>query len=309
MATSRRIALETWDPDYGSPTDAAVLEPTDVKVNPDVELAAAEWRPIAGAAPAAGKCDVLFIDGVRRTDAIAWITEGSGPPFRAILASYAAGAVHVGQSARVISAECCRVLVAAVKTDALITKAGTWAALVTTADTPEQLSLAVQERMTDLEISVAHQHGGATDLIVIDGPLRGRQDIAGAVGYVKTHQVAYLPATLQPVIAALKAGERTPIFRCTTSWSRYSWYLRLPGNASHAWWGVIRLEASERLGVSEVVKLANTTAGVLPRFASVPHKDPRAPQNLFPIGGLERELRRRLGDREIITRLLRAAEH
>ena len=49
---------------------------------------------------------------------------------------------------------------------------------------------------------------------------------------------------------------------------------------------------------------------VLPRYGSSPHKDPRAPQNLFPIGGLERELRRRLGDPLLIQRALReAAQH
>ncbi|MEZ5258575.1 MAG: hypothetical protein R2705_17280 [Ilumatobacteraceae bacterium] len=37
-------------------------------------------------------------------------------------------------------------------------------------------------------------------------------------------------------------------------------------------------------------------SALLPRFASVPHKDRRAPQNLAPIAGLERQLRRRLGD-------------
>jgi hypothetical protein len=52
------------------------------------------------------------------------------------------------------------------------------------------------------------------------------------------------------------------------------------------------------------VGLADLTATVLPRFASKPHKDPRAPQNLVPIGGLERQLRRRLGDARLIQRAL-----
>jgi hypothetical protein len=45
----------------------------------------------------------------------------------------------------------------------------------------------------------------------------------------------------------------------------------------------------------------------LPRYASARHKDPRAPQNLYPIGGLERELRRRLGDKELAIRALRSS--
>jgi hypothetical protein len=301
----RRIAFESWDPDYGGPVDGAVLEPTDVNVDPDIEMAAADWRPVMPSVSETVTGDVLFIDGVRRTDAFAWITQDDKPPFRAILASFAAGAVRAASTAHVISAECRRVLVASERTDAIKTKAGTWQARVASGNTLEQLSLAVQECMTELEIDVASESDAGAELVVIDGPLRGRQDIAGAVGYVKTHQVAYLPAPLQPVVAALKAGERTPVFRCTTSWSRFSWYMRLPGPASHAWWGIVRLEASERLGASNVIGVANRTASVLPRFASEGHKDPRAPQNLFPIAGLERELRRRLGDRQIIERALR----
>ena len=53
--------------------------------------------------------------------------------------------------------------------------------------------------------------------------------------------------------------------------------------------------------------IADTTCVVLPRFASEPHKDSRAPQNLYPIAGLERELRRRLGDPRLLYRALRAA--
>ena len=36
-----------------------------------------------------------------------------------------------------------------------------------------------------------------------------------------------------------------------------------------------------------------------------PHKDARAPQNLYPIGGLERVLRHRLGDAQVCYRALR----
>ena len=43
----------------------------------------------------------------------------------------------------------------------------------------------------------------------------------------------------------------------------------------------------------------------LGRFASVAYKDSRAPQNLYPIAGLERELRRRLGDPRVLYRALR----
>jgi hypothetical protein len=42
-------------------------------------------------------------------------------------------------------------------------------------------------------------------------------------------------------------------------------------------------------------------------LAGVEYKDPRAPQNLVPIGGLEKLLRHRLGDTRLLYRALRAA--
>lgn len=56
--------------------------------------------------------------------------------------------------------------------------------------------------------------------------------------------------------------------------------------------------------------LGSKPAGVgtaIPPLAGTPYKDPRAPQNLVPIGGLECELRHRLGDQQLLYRALRAA--
>ena len=54
---------------------------------------------------------------------------------------------------------------------------------------------------------------------------------------------------------------------------------------------------------------AETVTATLPRYASEPHKESRAPQNLYPVGGLERELRRRLGDPDLLYRALRRSAH
>ena len=43
---------------------------------------------------------------------------------------------------------------------------------------------------------------------------------------------------------------------------------------------------------------------VLPRFASRAYKDPRAPQNLMPVAGLEKRLRGLLGDPKLLHRTL-----
>ena len=102
-------------------------------------------------------------------------------------------------------------------------------------------------------------------------------------------------------------GQRTPAFTMGTSWRRNSWYLQLPGTPGVPWSGIVRLECSADLPAAEVIRLADLTARLLPPLASSPHKDPRAPQNLVPIGGLERELRHRLGDQQLLYRSLRAA--
>jgi hypothetical protein len=144
-------------------------------------------------------------------------------------------------------------------------------------------------------------------LLVVDGPLRGRTHLDRTVGYIKTHHASYLPAAQAAVVGALEPGQRTPVFMMGTSWRRHSWYLRLPGAPGVPWSGVVRLECSPDLPPAAVIRLADLTARLLPPLASAPHKDPRAPQNLVPIGGLERELRRRLGDQQLLYRALRSA--
>ncbi len=57
----------------------------------------------------------------------------------------------------------------------------------------------------------------------------------------------------------------------------------------------------------EAATLAGRTQVTLARYASAGYKDSRAPQNLYPIAGLERALRRRLGDAGVLYRALRSA--
>ena len=99
------------------------------------------------------------------------------------------------------------------------------------------------------------------------------------------------------------------MFRLTSTggWSRYSWYLRLPCPAGAPWAGIVRLECSAELAVGEAATLAGRTQVTLARYASAGYKDSRAPQNLYPIAGLERALRRRLGDAGVLYRALRSA--
>jgi hypothetical protein len=115
------------------------------------------------------------------------------------------------------------------------------------------------------------------------------------------------PTAQHGVVSALEDGQRTPVFATGTAFSRYACYLRLPGGLATPWAGVVRLEVPADLDVPDAIALLARAAGVLPRYASEPHKEPRAPQNLYPIAGLERALRRRLGDEALLYRALRQA--
>ena len=188
----------------------------------------------------------------------------------------------------------------------IVTRHATYPARMAGSNDIAALMLAVHERMTDVEVGIAGRVDGA-DLVVIDGPLRARTHIDHAVGFIKSHAVRYLPEELHRVVGALAAGQRTPVFTVASTWSRHSWYLRLPGPSGSPWSGIARCECSPDLAPAAAIELANMTAAVLPRFASEPHKDTRAPQNLYPIGGLERELRHRLGDQALLFRSLQLA--
>ena len=177
-----------------------------------------------------------------------------------------------------------------------------------------RLSQALQSRLTDVEVaaaatarSVIHNHSTPVDddLLIIDGPLRGRQHLPRALGYIKSHRTTYLPPELNALVGTLTPGQRTPVFHMGTSWDRRSWYLRLPGLPGSPWAGIVRVECAAELPITEVIRLANMSQTVLGRFASASYKDSRAPQNLYPIGGLERELRHRLGDPRLLYRALR----
>jgi hypothetical protein len=297
-----RFTVEAWDSDYGAPTDAE-MEDASERVDATVELRHEEWRPLLpDTDPVA---DVLFVDGVRRVDATLWIDQPPDFPGFALAATYAAGAVRCNGKARVEECEVERGLFTSAPATDVSTGVGTYAVKATKGTTPEELWLGIQQRMGSLEAVVAHRAGGS-ELLVVDGPLSHARDLENAVGYIKTQKVQYLPLELRQVLTALPAGHRTPMFLVTTAKSRFSWYLRLANHAGPAG-GLVRCEIDADMTSAEAARVATKVSATLPRYASARHKDPRAPQNLYPIGGLERDLRHRLGDKEMAMRALRRA--
>ena len=298
--------METWAPEYGVAVDAEGLEQADGDVMVDAERPAGEWSAIDPQPEARPPERVVFIDGVRRVDARVWITVGS-KTHAGLCASVAAGAVRCAKGeARVVGSKLFRGVYAdaTVAGGPIVTRHGAYDFVPCTSSASEDLYRAIHERMTFLETQI---EDADADLVVFDGPLRGRTFLGG-VGFIKTQHVQYLPDREQQVQATLGAGQRTPLFLIGgPRFSRWSWYLRLPGPLSHPMAGIARCELPGRGSVSDAARRADTVTATLPLYASEPHKDSRAPQNLYPIAGLEDDLRHRLGDRDLMERALRRA--
>ena len=301
-----RFAVETWDPSYGSAMESTELELSEETVDIAVEVAPSDWAPIDPPIDAPLPETIWFVDGVRRIDARVWITEDEVVR-PGVCATVAAGAVRCSPGlSEVRVAEVSRgVFAAASGAGPIVTRYGTYELFPCADDSAEGLYLGVHRQMTALEARVSADVCDA-DLVIFDGPLRGRDATCG-VGYVKTQHVQYLPPDAQVVLGRLVTGQRSPLFLIGGRFTRYSWYVRLPGQIAQPMSGVIRCEVAGVGTAADAVERADQVTRLLGRFASEAHKDPRAPQNLYPIAGLERELRRRLGDALLMERGLRIA--
>ncbi len=322
-----RFTVESWAPEYGLAADSEHLEEATGDVVLYSERAEGRWSAVDPAPHAEPVESVVFVDGVRRIDARIWITDGDGVR-PGVCASVAAGAVRCDpDAARVVGSRVFRALYARAShaTVPIATRHGTYELVPCAADGPDDLYRAIHDQMTALETRIVPPEGTdegdavldptaaqiippeGAELVVFDGPIRGRGAPAG-VGYVKTQHVQYLPDREQRVISTLRAGQRTPLFFIGGSgFARWSWYLRLPAVAAHPWSGIVRCEMASPSALADAVCRADAVSALLPRYASQPHKDARAPQNLYPIAGLENELRRLLGSRHVMERALRVA--
>jgi hypothetical protein len=317
-----KMFVDAWDPAYGASLEGGAsgdgpASPSSAQVDTDVELPAAQWRPLDVAAGVRRPDVVLLVDGVRRIDAGLWTAEDDGASYAGLAASYAAGVVRCDLDRGVAELAAARVarglFTASPSAEDLVAGSVRYQVhRVSGTGEASKLPAAVQAPLTALEIDVsdAARDGGSdgADLLVLDGPLRGRKHLPRTIGYVKTQQKQYLPAALSAVVTSLCPGQRTPVFAMGATWGGgWSWYLRLPGGSGAPWAAIVRIECSPDLEVHEAIGLAELSAVTLPHFASSSYKDPRAPQNLVPIAGLERRLRGLLGDARVLHRALTTA--
>ncbi len=132
-----RFTVDGWDPSYGASLDLEdYLEESTANVQVDLELPASRWHAIDVRADRSMPGAMLFVDGVRRIEAHAWIDDDSRGAGRAtqataaLCASYAAGVVCCfGQQAHLVTAEVRRGLFSiAPHASDIVTRAGLYQA-------------------------------------------------------------------------------------------------------------------------------------------------------------------------------------
>src|SRR5262245_20157326 len=229
--------VDAWDPSYGTSLDAS--EPgTAEGIDTDVEVPAGKWRPIEAAEGMSPSSVTLLAAGSRRNDARIWTAGESGlPPAPGLAASYAAGVVRcAGGQATVAAATVQRAIFTSSRDQSDVDAGGSikYRAVCIEGAEAGDLTLAANGALQRLEQDITTTvleslPDGGDDLVIVDGPLRGAGGPGRVLGYAKTQQKQYLPAELLPVVGALTAGERTPVFRIGKNRQRFTWYLRQPG--------------------------------------------------------------------------------
>lgn len=311
-----RLYVEDWSPEYGAPFESDTESlPDEVPVDTGVEVRGA-WEPLPGRDD--GVRRVAFVDGVQRLEARLTLDDPGGLPSPGICAAYAVGASLWNRDAGASTFQSIRVSRLAIFGDAAFPDFPAVPGLEYAVEACEGRDIPAFQallggRRAQAETRLIDQLATPECFVIKDG----RIDDTGplhAVGYIKSHHHTYLDAPESRVIAAIRAGQRTPIFsidkKFKKEFERYSWYVRLADNPhGHSWSGIARVEAPAAIGIDRARVIADRTAALLPLAAMPLHLDARAPQNLVPIAALEKELRRWLGDEALVRRALRAAIH
>lgn len=308
------LRLDPWSADYESALQLPAAEEPEARV--DVTVECARWAALRPAPATPGR--LRFVDGVRRVDQRLLLEEPGGPYF-GLLGSLAVGLVEADgdraglTEARVQRHICVgggRLLPAFEAPLRSGRQALAFEPLAVPENTPQAPVEGLQAEMRREEARLATELARDGDPVILDGPLGFVVDAAAPiVGFVKRLLRSYLGPGEAALLPELEVGQRTPLFLLSGNrHARYSWYQRVGRGRSidarlH---GVVRLEADAGLGLDATRAVADRLAADLPRFASDARHDPRAPQNLFPVGGLEARLRHLLGDPLLVRRAIEA---
>ncbi len=310
------LRLDPWAAEYEASIQIAEDE-EGADVDPGVETST--WAAIVPS-PAPRPRQLAFVDGVRRVEHRLLVSDGERTVF-GLLGSYGVGAAVVEATAKVAHESIGRVVVVAgglaiAPFSAALPVGGrelVFEARTEAQNTPVAPVAGLQTAMREAEGRLAGRLAAEVEVVVQDGPLSFLTSGVGGrvVGFVKRLQRQYLDPAHQSLLPRLGIGERTPLFLVGGRQPRYSWYLRIAkGRAIEAaLTGVVRAECPAGRGLAEARQLADLSARELPRFASDAARDPRAPQNLYPVGGLEARLKHLLGDPAVVRRAIEAQIH
>ncbi len=311
--------VEAWDSDYQPPIqfDEISLSQSDVDATVETE----DWECVSPQVRSLPK-RIVFIDGCRRIDAPLVGGDGNTVSY-GVFGTIAVGAVVVDRC--VPQANCTQIKVRRVlgfgsAQEAELTHIpcplGSKAELVyeplkpSQSNSPDVRGLIVQNAMLAAEEQlIAQQVGDYADTLVIRDGRLSYNSPQFVLGYVKTMHKSYLSEKYAAWLWKLSPKQRSPIFLIKEkNRPRFSWYLK-SGNCQrpdqqgyHTLHGVVRLEISSEIPLETVQEIANQTTHLIPQYASHPSRDPRAPQNLTPVGALEQELGRQMGDAALIKR-------
>jgi len=305
------IRLDPWGAEYEG---SIQMLDEDEPVAVDIRVEQAGWGAIRPS-PAPPPSRIAFVDGVRRVEHRLLVGDEDRTVF-GLLGSFGVGAVLVDGRARVAHEGIGRALVTGggLKLDAFRAPVdGHGSLLFEPHSEPDNTPVApvegLQKAMRREEAALAERLSAEVEVVFLDGPLTFLTAARGSVvGFVKRLLRSYLDPSAHALLPRLEVGERTPLFLVPGKEPRYSWYVRIArGRAiESALTGVVRLEARAARGLAESKALADLSAREMPRFASTATHDRRAPQNLFPIGGLEARLKHLLGDAAFVRRAIEA---
>lgn len=308
------VRLDPWAVEYGSETPGASSagdEPEE-QVDAAIEQAPLEWREVRPTGPQP-LLRLVFVDGVRRIEG-RLVVSNAAQVVHGAIGSFGVGAVRQRDGrAHFAEHHLGRVVIfgsGVTPGSPIILGRGLKYLPVSVADDDADAPVrGLHAQMRACEERFARELAQEDTLVLADGPLNISQPAGGrVVGFVKRLFRLYLAPAELAVVRGLSAGARSPVFliRSAGRFSRYSWFVRLAAGLrmESEFTGIVRLEVSENAGAVEAVRLADTLTALLPRFVPSRTRDPRAPQNLTPIGALEHHLRHQLGDARLIQRRL-----
>jgi uncharacterized protein len=302
------MLIDPWPPEFES---ALQIDSVDAAGTPEVDstVETTSWAPVAEGTGQHRR--VYFVDGVRRVEA-------------RVLTDYQSNLVYGLLGSVGVGATCCEdlhawydqvevtrfaILGAGLRQTELVSAGGQqlcFDGIASAFNTPMEVTSELQNLMRTREAALGHRLLASGACVFADGPLTYFSTATEElVGVIKRLYLAYLDPQRFQLVPKLRVGQRTPLFLIQDGkYDRYAWFLRLAEGRTidYPLAGVIRLEVRSAVGLQKAKELADFSAEQLPRFASSPTRDSRAPQNLVPVGALEEELRHRLGDAQLIRR-------